>query len=45
MKVWMLLGKAKKFRNDWCIHHRMATDNAEGGGRLQLYFHETDLLF
>ena len=31
MKVGIKLGKVKKFGIGWCIHHRMAADNAEGG--------------
>ena len=31
MKVEMLFGKVKKFGIGWCIHHRMAADNAKGG--------------
>ena len=31
MKVGMFIGKVKKFGIGWCIHHRMAADNAEGG--------------
>ena len=30
MKVGMYLGKVKKFGLGWCIHHRLATDNAKG---------------
>ena len=32
MKVGMFIGKVKKFGIGWCIPHRMAADNAEGGG-------------
>ena len=31
MKVGIKLGKVKKFGIGWCIPHRMAADNAEGG--------------
>ena len=31
MKVGIKLGKVKKFGIGWCIHHRMAADNAKGG--------------
>ena len=31
MKVGMFIGKVKKFGISWCIHHRMAADNAKGG--------------
>ena len=31
MKVGMFIGKVKKFGIGWCIPHRMAADNAEGG--------------
>jgi hypothetical protein len=31
MKVGMYLGKVKKFGIGWCIPHRMAADNTEGG--------------
>ena len=31
MKVGIKLGKVKKFGIGWCIHNRMAADNAEGG--------------
>ena len=31
MKVGIKLGKVKKFGIGWCIHHKMAADNAEGG--------------
>ena len=31
MKVGIKLGKVRKFGIGWCIHHRMAADNAEGG--------------
>ena len=31
MNVGTKLGKVKKFGIGWCIHHRMAADNAEGG--------------
>ena len=31
MKVGIKLGKVKKFGIGWCIPHKMATDNAEGG--------------
>ena len=31
MKVGIKLGKVKKFGIGWCIHHRMAADNTEGG--------------
>ena len=32
MKVGMFIRKVKKFGIGWCIPHRMASDNAEGGG-------------
>ena len=32
MKVQMELGKVKTFGIDWCIPHRIVTDNAEGEG-------------
>ena len=32
MKVGIKLGKVKKFGIGWCIPHRMAADNAKGGG-------------
>ena len=31
MKVGIQLEKVKKFGIGWCINHRMAADNAEGG--------------
>ena len=31
MKVGMFIGKVKKYGIGWCIPHRMAADNAEGG--------------
>ena len=31
MKVRIKLGKVKKFGIGWCIPHKMAADNAEGG--------------
>jgi hypothetical protein len=31
MKVGISIGKVKKFEIGWCIPHRMAADNAEGG--------------
>ena len=31
MKVGIKLGKVKKFGIGWCIHYRMAADNAKGG--------------
>ena len=31
MKVGIILGKIKKFGIGWCIHHRIAADNVEGG--------------
>ena len=31
MKVGMFIGKVKKFGIGWCIPHRMAADNSEGG--------------
>ena len=34
MKVGMFIGKVKKFGIGWCIPHRMAADNAEGGSGL-----------
>ena len=40
MKVGMLIGKVKKFEIGWCIPHRMAADNAEGGSGLYLYWGE-----
>ena len=36
MKVGMLIGKVKKFGIGWCIPHRMAADNAEGGVGLNI---------
>ena len=36
MKVGIKLGKVKKFGIGWCIPHRMAADNAEGGGHENL---------
>ena len=32
MKAGMSLGKVNKFAISWCILHRMAADNVEGGG-------------
>ena len=37
MKVGMLIGKVKKFEIGWCIPHRVAADNAEGGIGLRLF--------
>ena len=31
MRVEMKLEKVKNFGIGWCIHYRMAADNAEGG--------------
>ena len=31
MKGGIKLGKVKKFGIGWCIHHRMAADNAKEG--------------
>ena len=34
MTVGIKFGKVKKLGIGWCIHHRMAADNAEGGSVL-----------
>jgi hypothetical protein len=31
MKIGMSIGKVKKFGIGWCVPHRVAADNAEGG--------------